>query len=85
MRCVDHARSEAAVANKEGVANRPEQQNLTIYDFPDSDRVIASLFSGSVPGIAIYDDQLRFRAVNQALADMHGFPVEAHAGKESFF
>ncbi len=71
------------MANKEGVANRPDQQDLITYDFPDSDRVIASLFSGSVLGIAIYDDQLRFRAANQALADMHGFPWKPMPGKRA--
>jgi PAS domain S-box-containing protein len=42
---------------------------------------LAALFSTSTVGVAICDRQLRFQAVNDALASMNGFPAEAHIGK----
>ena len=32
-------------------------------------------------GVAIFDRQFRYRAVNDALASMHGLPASAHLGK----
>lgn len=42
---------------------------------------LAALFSISTVGVAICDRQLRFQAINEALASMNGFPAEAHIGK----
>jgi DNA-binding CsgD family transcriptional regulator len=39
------------------------------------------LFSSSTVGVAICDRQLRFRAINNALASMNGVPAKAHLGK----
>jgi DNA-binding CsgD family transcriptional regulator len=43
--------------------------------------LLAALFSSSTVGVAICDRQLRFRAINDALASMNGIPAEAHLGK----
>jgi len=43
--------------------------------------VLSALFNTSLVGLAICDKQLRFRAVNKALAAMNGVLPEAHLGK----
>ncbi len=43
--------------------------------------LLGALFQSSVVGVAICDRQLRFRAVNDALASMHGIPAAAHIGQ----
>jgi two-component system cell cycle sensor histidine kinase/response regulator CckA len=43
--------------------------------------VIANLFESSPNGVGLWDRDLRFLRVNQALADIHGLPPEAHVGK----
>jgi len=48
---------------------------------PPSDSLLAALFNSSTVGVAICDRQLRFRAINAALASMNGIPAEAHLGK----
>jgi DNA-binding CsgD family transcriptional regulator len=45
------------------------------------DSLLAALFSSSTVGVAICDRQLRFDAINDALASMNGIPAEAHLGK----
>jgi DNA-binding CsgD family transcriptional regulator len=48
---------------------------------PGGDSLLAALFNSSTVGVAICDRQLRFRAINAALASMNGIPAEAHLGK----
>ena len=48
---------------------------------PAGDSLLAALFNSSTVGVAICDRQLRFRAINAALASMNGIPAEAHLGK----
>src|SRR6266481_5958473 len=43
--------------------------------------LLGALFQSSVVGVAICDRQLRFRAVNDALASMHGIPAGAYIGQ----
>ena len=43
--------------------------------------LLSALFSSSTVGVAICDQQLRFRAINDALASMNGLPASAHLGK----
>jgi PAS domain S-box-containing protein len=47
----------------------------------DQLRCFSALLGWPTFGIAICDRKLRFRAVNQALADMNGLPIEDHIGK----
>jgi DNA-binding CsgD family transcriptional regulator len=42
---------------------------------------LTALLSTSTVGVAICDRQLRFQAINDALASMNGVPAEAHIGK----
>lgn len=55
------------------------------FSLPDSlggnHQLLSTLFSSSTVGVAICDRQFRFQAINDALASMNGFPVEAHLGK----
>ncbi len=46
-----------------------------------SERRLQSVYANAPVGLAYYDRDLRFRAINQALADINGYPVEAHIGK----
>jgi PAS domain S-box-containing protein len=48
---------------------------------PDASELLEAILSASPVGLAICDEQLRYRAVNQALAQMNGLPVEAHLGR----
>jgi DNA-binding CsgD family transcriptional regulator len=43
--------------------------------------LLNALFKSSTVGVGICDRQLRFRAVNDALASMNGLPAHAHLGK----
>ena len=43
--------------------------------------LLSTLFQSSTVGVAIFDRQFRYRAVNDALAFMHGLPASAHLGK----
>jgi DNA-binding CsgD family transcriptional regulator len=44
-------------------------------------QLLAALLSAPTVGVAICDRQLRFRAVNDALAAMNGAPAKSHIGK----
>ena len=43
--------------------------------------LLATLFQSSTVGVAVCDRQLRFRAINDALASMNGVPASAHLGR----
>lgn len=43
--------------------------------------LLADFFYNSNVGLAIFDDQMRYRALNLCLAAMNGIPVESHLGK----
>jgi DNA-binding CsgD family transcriptional regulator len=43
--------------------------------------LLRALFSSSTVGVAIFDREFRYRAINDALASMNGVPAEAHLGK----
>jgi PAS domain S-box-containing protein len=43
--------------------------------------LLSALFRSSTVGIALFDRQFRFRAINDALASMNGVPAKAHFGK----
>jgi len=47
----------------------------------ESHGLLRALFESSTVGVAICDRQLRFRAVNDALASMNGIPAEKHIGR----
>jgi len=49
--------------------------------FGESCDLLSALFQSSTVGVAICDRQLRFHAVNDALASMNGIPAAAHLGK----
>jgi DNA-binding CsgD family transcriptional regulator len=58
-----------------------DKQSLTHNSSGDFDSSIGGLCEVPALGIAICDDQLRYVAVNKALAAMNGIPAEAHIGK----
>ena len=47
----------------------------------DAVAVLDAMFAGSSMGLAVWDRELRFRLINQALADINGPPPEAHIGR----
>jgi DNA-binding CsgD family transcriptional regulator len=47
----------------------------------ESGDLLSALFKSCTVGVAICDRQLRFRAINDALASMNGIPAAAHLGK----
>src|SRR5690349_6381050 len=49
--------------------------------FRDPEQFMAACFNSAAVGLAIVDPQLRFVAVNEALAEMNGIPVKHHFGK----
>src|ERR1700736_5441412 len=44
--------------------------------------LLPALFESPVVGVALFDSQIRFRAINGALAAMNGLPVSTHIGKK---
>jgi len=49
----------------------------------EAQQSLAALLSSSTVGVAVFDRQLRFQTINNALASMNGLPGEAHLGKTS--
>lgn len=47
----------------------------------DPGQLLAGFSNASTVGLAICDDQLRFRAINNTLAAMNGIPAGAHLGR----
>ena len=47
----------------------------------ESEQLLSTYFSASRVGLVILDANLRFLAINHALAEMNGIPPEAHLGK----
>ncbi len=47
----------------------------------EAQELLAPYFSASRTGLAILDNDLRFVAVNQTLAEMNGIPAEEHLGR----
>jgi formate hydrogenlyase transcriptional activator len=53
----------------------------TLQGFSEPEQFLATFISASNLGLAILDTQLKYQAINKALADMNGVPAEAHLGK----
>jgi len=49
--------------------------------FSEPAQLLSAFFAASNVGLSIVDTQLNYQAINKALAEMNGFPVEAHLGK----
>jgi DNA-binding CsgD family transcriptional regulator len=60
---------------------REEQVKLDKTLYNDPKPLLTTIFSSSPVGFAILDEKLRFQAINKALAEMNGVPVEDHLGK----
>lgn len=52
---------------------------LQVLSHPE--QLVAAFFNASTVGLAVCDDQLRYRVVNATLAAMNGVPAEAHLGR----
>jgi DNA-binding CsgD family transcriptional regulator len=61
--------------------SREERARLDNALYTDPKPLLTDIFSSSPVGFAILDDQLRFEAINKALAEMNGVPLEDHLGK----
>jgi formate hydrogenlyase transcriptional activator len=49
--------------------------------FSEPAQLLSAFFAASNVGLSIVDTRLNYQAINKALAEMNGFPVEAHLGK----
>jgi PAS domain S-box-containing protein len=56
-------------------------QFANVLAFSEPQQLLAAYFNSATVGLAICDRELRFQAVNPALAIMNGIPAEAHVGK----
>ena len=52
-----------------------------IRSISDPDRLIAAYFQSSTVGLCTLDAELRYVSINNALARIHGIPVEQHIGR----
>lgn len=59
----------------------PVTTRQTTYDLSKADQLIAAIFDTQMLGIAIFDNQHRFIAVNETLASLHGIPTKDHVGR----
>ncbi|PYX63578.1 MAG: hypothetical protein DMG78_31520, partial [Acidobacteria bacterium] len=53
----------------------------TGFHADNSSQLIAAIFDAEMLGIAIFDNQHRFLAVNETLASLHGIPAQDHVGR----
>ncbi len=51
------------------------------YGFSEPEQLLSAFFAASSVGLSIVDTHLNYQAINQSLADMNGFSIEAHLGK----
>ena len=63
------------------MARNPTSENPTREKMKGAERILADVFDHSAIGLAIFDDRLRYRALNSGLAAMNGIPAESHFGK----
>jgi DNA-binding CsgD family transcriptional regulator len=63
------------------VTNKGEAPPAWTGALSQPQQLLAALLSAPTVGIGICDRQLRFRAVNDALAAMNGAPAKSHIGK----
>ncbi len=47
----------------------------------DTQELVTDFFNNSTVGLAIYDDQLRYQALNPCLAAIHGISLKSHLGR----
>jgi len=64
-----------------GTASSLAEHSVPIEADGEARELLSALFKSSTVGVAICDRQLRYRAVNDALASMNGIPAENHLGK----
>jgi len=64
-----------------GTASSLARQSVSSEASGESRDLLNALFKSSTAGVAICDRQLRFRAVNDALASLNGIPAADHLGK----
>jgi DNA-binding CsgD family transcriptional regulator len=62
-------------------ASRLARISLAKETIDQSGELLEALFGSSTVGVAIVDRELRFQAINDALASMNGVPAEAHIGR----
>ena len=53
-------------------------------DFVDSERLFKQFIDGADVGIAVFDERLRYRALNSRLAAINCCPVASHIGKTPY-
>jgi DNA-binding CsgD family transcriptional regulator len=69
------------MTNEDGIEPRGAQNQPANQVFGDAEQFASGVFDSSILGLAVLDNQLRYVAVNHALAAIHGIPIEKHQGK----
>jgi PAS domain S-box-containing protein len=65
-----------SILRSKGKAYLPE-----LSDLREAQQLIERFFDTSILGVAIFDNELRFLAINNALAAINGMPVQDHLGR----
>jgi len=73
----DKQRSRALLAIAEVVSSGSDLAEALV----ESEQLLTTYFSATRVGVCVLDTDLRYLAINHALAEMNGIPAEAHLGK----
>lgn len=69
------------MANEDRMDARGQRNQSASQLFGDAEQFASGVFDSSILGLAILDRQLRYLAVNNALAAINGIPAQEHQGK----
>ena len=58
-----------------------QDRSLIGQAFPNLESFMGGIFHSPGVGVAVYDNRLRYRVINHALASINGVPARAHLGK----
>jgi DNA-binding CsgD family transcriptional regulator len=67
------------MTNEDGETRKQNQPTNQV--FGDAEQFASGVFDSSILGLAIFDNRLRYVAVNEALAAIHRIPIPDHQGK----
>jgi len=74
---LDPQRSRALLEMADVVARSRDAAEALV----ESEQLLTTYFSASKVGFCILDTDFRYLAINHPMAEMNGFPAEAHLGK----
>lgn len=65
----------------QGIFRDIREKERAEREIRESEERLNAFFTGATAGLAIIDSSLKFKKMNQRLADIHGIDVEKHTGK----